>query len=147
MGELDDQQKFFTDYNDTQIEFRTDLTVANLFEKQAEETPNAIAAVYGKENLSYRELNSRANYLAHRLCALGVESCDVVGLCFEQSLEYLVALFAALKVGATFVPLDASHPDARLLFKIEDTEAKTRFEPFSFRRTFSGLRDPAHIFG
>ncbi|MCZ6673623.1 MAG: non-ribosomal peptide synthetase [Verrucomicrobia bacterium] len=120
----EERHKILIEFNDTELSFPTNQTVENLFVIQAKKTPDATAAIIEGEDLSYGELNSRADYLAHRLSGLGVEPGDVVGLCFERSLEYLFALFAVLKVGAAFVPLDSDHPDRRLLYQIEDTEAK-----------------------
>ena len=119
-------------WNDTEQPYPLDITVEKLFELQADKTPDALAALIEEVELSYRDLNDRANYLAHRLSSLGVESGQVIGLCFERSLEFLIALFAVLKAGAAFVPLDPAYPVARLRHMLEDTTAKVVLTHTSF---------------
>ena len=119
-------------WNDTEQPYPLDITVEKLFELQADKTPDAPAALIEEVELSYRDLNDRANYLAHRLSSLGVESGQVIGLCFERSLEFLIALFAVLKAGAAFVPLDPAYPVARLKHMLEDTTAKVVLTHTSF---------------
>ncbi len=97
-----------------------DLPIHRGFELQAARTPTATALVCGSERLSYGELERRANRLAHRLRALGVEPESRVGLCLERSLEQSVAALAILKAGGAYVPLDPEHPAARLRFVLED---------------------------
>jgi amino acid adenylation domain-containing protein len=94
-----------------------------LFEDQAERRPLATALVCGEARWSYRELNERANRLAHRLTELGVGPEVPVCICCERSLEMVVALLATLKAGGHYVPLDPSHPDDRLTFILADVFA------------------------
>ncbi|BAS60155.1 amino acid adenylation domain protein (plasmid) [Leptolyngbya boryana NIES-2135] len=94
----------------------------HLFEAQVERTPNAIALVYEDQQLTYRELNDRANQLAHYLQSLGVTPDVLVGICLERSLEMVVALLAVLKAGGAYLPLDPSYPPERLAFMIEDAQ-------------------------
>jgi len=91
-----------------------------LVEEQVERTPDALALQYLDSTLSYRELNQRANELAHRLIAMGVGPDQLVGLCVERSLEMVVALLAVLKAGGAYLPLDPAYPQARLAFMIQD---------------------------
>ncbi|NER96010.1 MAG: amino acid adenylation domain-containing protein, partial [Symploca sp. SIO1B1] len=98
------------------------LTLHQLFEAQVEQTPEAIAVVFEEQKLSYRELNERANQLAHHLRHLGVEPDVLVGICVERSLEMLVGLLGILKAGGAYVPIDPSYPEARLHFILEDTQ-------------------------
>ena len=120
MSQSDAILKLLREWNDSNRAYPLDRTVENLFQIQAAKTPDAIAAIFGEEEVSYDELNRRANFLAYRLISLGVHPGDVVGLFFERSLDYLFALFAVLKVGAAFTPLDPDFPDSRLLYQIED---------------------------
>ncbi|HEU4964844.1 MAG TPA: amino acid adenylation domain-containing protein [Bacilli bacterium] len=92
------------------------------FERQARQTPDRVALVAGKERLTYRELNERANRLAHRLLthAQGSKTDEVVALCLERSVEMVVAMLAVLKAGKAYLPLDPSLPPDRLQFMIED---------------------------
>jgi len=93
------------------------------FEARAGETPDSAAVTLGETNLSYGELNRRANRLAHRLRRLGVGPEGLVALCLERSLELVVAILAVLKAGGAYVPLDPEYPPDRLAFVLEDCRA------------------------
>ncbi|HWS86533.1 MAG TPA: condensation domain-containing protein, partial [Pyrinomonadaceae bacterium] len=108
------------DWARAEAEYPKGLCAHQLFERQAESTPDATALVSGEEELSYRELNERANRLAHHLRALGVGPESRVGLLAERSAEMVVALLAVLKAGGAYVPLDAQHPPERLRYMMED---------------------------
>ncbi|GAB3396111.1 hypothetical protein GCM10027514_44320 [Azotobacter armeniacus] len=95
--------------------------VHRLFERQAQERPQATALVFGDEALSYAELNRRANRLAHRLIELGVAPETRVGIFVERSVEMIVGLLAILKAGGAYVPLDPDYPDERLAWMVEDS--------------------------
>ncbi|WP_434047551.1 MULTISPECIES: amino acid adenylation domain-containing protein [Sorangium] len=110
-------------WNDTATYYRSDKLVHELFEAQVERTPEAVAVVFGAQSLTYRELNRRANQLAHHLRSLGVGPEVLVGLCVERSLDMVVGLLGVLKAGGAYVPLDPSYPEERLRFIIEDTGA------------------------
>ena len=94
-----------------------------MFEQQVERTSNALAVSYEGAQLTYRELNERANWLARRLIDLGVQPGAVVGICVERSLAMVAALLATLKAGAAYLPLDPSYPKERLDFMLEDSGA------------------------
>ncbi|MCW5314093.1 amino acid adenylation domain-containing protein [Nostoc sp. KVJ3] len=93
-----------------------------LFEEQVEKTPDTVAVVYEKEYVTYRELNNRANQLAHYLQTLGVQPEVRVGICVERSLEMVVGILAILKAGGAYVPLDPTYPPERLAFMVEDVQ-------------------------
>ncbi|UKO96132.1 amino acid adenylation domain-containing protein [Nostoc sp. UHCC 0870] len=93
-----------------------------LFEEQVEKTPDAVALVYKQQNLTYRELNNRANQLAHYLRSLGVKPEVRVGICVERSLEMVIGILAILKAGGAYVPLDPAYPSERLAFMLEDVK-------------------------
>ena len=111
-------------WNDTQIDYPQGLTLSALFEAQVRHTPEATALVYEAQRLSYRELEARANRLAHRLRALGVGVESRVALCLQRSPDMVVALLAVLKAGGAYVPLDPSYPPARLAYMLEDSQAQ-----------------------
>ncbi|HEU5132519.1 MAG TPA: condensation domain-containing protein, partial [Pyrinomonadaceae bacterium] len=94
--------------------------VAELFEEQVVRRPEETALVFGDERLNYRELNERANQLAHRLRRLGVGTESLVGVCVERSIEMVVALLGILKAGGAYVPLDPNYPSERLAFMLKD---------------------------
>jgi non-ribosomal peptide synthetase component F len=104
-------------------------TLPGLFAAQAAKTPDAVAAVFEGESLSYRELDARANRLAHHLRAFGVGPEVVVGLCVERSLEMLVGLLAILKAGGAYLPLDPGYPRERLAFMLRCCSRSRRCAP------------------
>src|SRR5579859_3430536 len=95
----------------------------HLFEAQVEQTPGAPALVFENTQLTYRELNEKANQLAHYLQRLDVGPEVLVGICVERSPEMIVGLLATLKAGGAFIPLDPSHPQERLDFMLQDSQA------------------------
>jgi surfactin family lipopeptide synthetase A len=107
-------------WNDTRQVYTPNRCVHQLFEAQAEHEPDSIAVVFEKEQLTYRELNSHANRLAHYLRKLGVGPDVLVGICIERSLDMAVGLLAILKAGGAYVPFDPRHPSQRLSFILED---------------------------
>ena len=111
------------EWNATQSEHPRDACVHELFERQAERTPDAIAVVSGSDRWTYRELDLRANQLAHRLRAAGAVSRSIVGICVDRSPDMVAGLLAILKAGAAYVPLDPRHPRDRLAFMLEESAA------------------------
>ena len=91
-----------------------------LFEEQVKRTPDAVALAYQEEQLSYGELNERANQVAHYLRRLGVGPQRLVGVCLERSIEMVAGLLGILKAGGGYVPLDPAYPKERLSFMVED---------------------------
>jgi amino acid adenylation domain-containing protein len=108
-------------WNQTRTEYPREKTVAQIFEEVAAATPNAVAVVFGDQQLTYAELNARANRVAHELRGLGVRSETMVGCCIERSLELAIAFIGVLKAGGAYVPLDPSYPKERFDFMLEDT--------------------------
>jgi amino acid adenylation domain-containing protein len=108
------------EWNATRTDYPRDASIPELFEEQARRTPSAIALVFGATQLSYDELNRRANRLARRLQNLGVTRDVPVGVCLERSTEMVLALLAILKAGGAYVPLDPAYPAERLDFMIKD---------------------------
>src|SRR5437764_8139549 len=107
-------------WNATQQNYPRNACVPHLVAGQATATPDAVALVAGHQRLTYRELNQRANQLAHYLQTLGVRPNVLVGLCMERSLDMVVGLLGILKAGGAYVPLDPSYPSERLVFMLED---------------------------
>jgi amino acid adenylation domain-containing protein/non-ribosomal peptide synthase protein (TIGR01720 family)/FkbM family methyltransferase len=118
----EEHRQLLIDWNDTAREYANLHCVHELFEAQAERTPDNIALTFEGAQLTYRELNSRANQLARHLQTLGVGPEVLVGLCMERSLEMVVGLLGILKAGGAYVPLDPSYPMERLAFIIEDAQ-------------------------
>nr|VFJ54372.1 MAG: amino acid adenylation domain-containing protein [Candidatus Kentron sp. FW] len=111
-------------WNETEAPYPTDKCVHELFEEQAAKTPDAVAVVFENEEISYGELNARANRLAHRLRKLGIGPEVLVGLFVERSVEMVAGLLAILKAGGAYVPLDPEYPVERLAFMAEDADLK-----------------------
>ncbi|MBE3560030.1 MAG: amino acid adenylation domain-containing protein [Ktedonobacteraceae bacterium] len=119
-----ERQQILIEWNNTQSEFPDNTCVHRLFEAQVERTPDAVAVVFGCDQLTYDELNRRANRVAHALQTLGVGPDTLVGVHMERSIEMVVALLAVLKAGGAYVPLEPSYPRERLLSMIEDAGLK-----------------------
>ncbi len=119
----DERQQVLVDWNDTAAEYPADQCIHDLFEAQVQQTPEAVAAVFESQQLTYAQLNARANQLAHHLRQIGVGPEVLVGICVERSLEMLVGLMGILKAGGAYVPLDPDYPTERLAFMLEDTQA------------------------
>src|SRR4029078_5465497 len=122
MGPAEQKQVLQT-WNNTARDYAGPELIHALFERQAEETPNAVAVRAGQPPVTYSELNERANQLAHHLLALGVGPEVLVGVLLERSVEMIVALLGVLKAGGAYVPLDPQYPSQRLSFIVEDTRA------------------------
>jgi amino acid adenylation domain-containing protein len=115
-----ERQKLLAEWNGTGGDRPPPSCVHRLFEAQVERTPDAIAVISETEQLTYAELNRRANQLAHRLKALGVEPEVPVALCLDRSLEAVIGLLGVLKAGGAYVPVDPRHPMERLAFMLKD---------------------------
>ncbi len=116
-------QQLLFDWNATGTGYPQHRCLPALFEEQVERSPDAIALVFEEQQLTYHELNLRANQLAHHLQHLGVKPETLVGLYLERSLEMLVGLLGVLKAGAAYLPLDPAVPQERLAFMLADSQA------------------------
>ena len=115
-----EHNKLLVEYNQTTTAYPANKSVGELFEEQVIETPEATALVFGNERMSYRELNARANQLAHYLRSLGVGPEVLVGVRLERSARLIVALLGILKAGGAYLPLDLSYPPERVAFMLTD---------------------------
>ncbi|MBR8837985.1 MAG: amino acid adenylation domain-containing protein [Stigonema ocellatum SAG 48.90 = DSM 106950] len=115
-----ERHQLLVEWNDTQADYPQDKCIHQLFESQVQRTPNAVAVVFEDQQLTYGELNSRANQLAHYLQTLGVKPDVLVGICVERSLLMIVGLLGILKAGGAYVPIDPDYPQERLSFMLED---------------------------
>jgi amino acid adenylation domain-containing protein len=109
-------------WNDTATDYPRQATIAELFEAEAARAPESIALTFGERQISYGELNRRANRLAHQLIGLGVQTETLVGVCLERSPELIVALLAILKAGGAYLPLDPNYPKERLTLMLDDAQ-------------------------
>jgi len=116
------EQKQLAEWNNTHNDYPEDKCIHHLFEQQAEKTPDAMAVVFEDQTLTYRQLNERANQLAHYLRQYGVGPDVPVGVCMDRCIELLPVLLGILKAGGAYVPLDPTYPAERLGFMASDTE-------------------------
>ncbi|WP_019506242.1 non-ribosomal peptide synthetase [Pleurocapsa sp. PCC 7319] len=117
-----ERHQLLIEWNDTQQEYPQDKCFHQLFEAQVEKTPNAIAVVFEDQQLTYRELNQKANQLAHYLRSLGAKADSFVGIYLERSLDMAIAFLGIFKAGAAYLPLDLSYPSERIALMIEDSQ-------------------------
>ncbi len=126
------EQQAIRDWNDTRAAFPETSRIPDLFEQQATQTPEAVAvwgkslfaAADGLQQITYAELNRRANQLAHYLQQRGVGPEVCVGLCLDRSLELIVSILGVLKAGGAYVPLDPDYPPERLAVMLSDLRAQ-----------------------
>ena len=109
-----ERRQLIVDWNQTAADYPQDKCLHELFEAQAALSPDRPALRFEEDLLSYRELNERANQMAHFLRTLGVGPDSLVGLCVERSAEMMVALLGILKAGGAYVPLNPDNPKPRL---------------------------------
>ena len=118
----DERRQIPVEWNDTGSDYPRDRRVHELFEAQAQRTPDRVAVVCEQQRLTYRELNAQADRLAHHLALLGVGPDERVGLHVERSLGMVVGLLGILKAGGAYVPLDPNYPQDRLAFILGDSQ-------------------------
>ncbi|MBZ4423334.1 non-ribosomal peptide synthetase, partial [Myxococcus sp. RHSTA-1-4] len=119
-----ERQQVLVDWNATAMDFPRDTCVHQRVEEQARRTPDAVAVESDGARLTYRELDARANQVAHGLLHRGVRSGDRVALCVQRSPEMVVGLLGILKAGAAYVPLAPDYPRERLAFMLQDCRAR-----------------------
>jgi amino acid adenylation domain-containing protein len=119
-----EQRRVLLEWNNTRADYPSETCIHRLFEQQAASRPEELALVCEDEQVTYGELNRRANQLAHYLRSLGVGPESHVGICLERSTEMVVALLGVMKAGGAYVPLDPQYPQARLKYMLEDAHAE-----------------------
>ena len=115
--------------------------IYELIEEQAEKTPNAIAVEFKGSYLTYRELNSRSNQLAWKIRKMGVQPNDIVCIMVKRSLQMFVALLGVLKSGAAFLPVDPDFPEERIVYMVEDSNAKIIISDAEMEYRFLSFKD------
>jgi len=119
-----DRQQLLYEFNNTKTDFPQDKLIHQLFEVQVKSTPNNIAVVFEQQQLTYTELNCRANQIAHYLQQQGVKPETIVAICMERSLEAIVAILGILKAGGAYLPLDPSFPTSNLIGRLQDAQVQ-----------------------
>ncbi|MGH7930633.1 MAG: condensation domain-containing protein, partial [Candidatus Binatia bacterium] len=118
----EERHQLLVGWNDTGTDYPSDSCLHQLFEANEKKSPDAVALIFTEAQVTYSELNRRANQLAQRLRSLGVGPEARVGICVERSVEMVVAILGALKAGGAYVPLDPTYPRERLAFMLEDVK-------------------------
>jgi amino acid adenylation domain-containing protein len=120
-----ERNRLLVEWNQTQTDYPSNQCIHQLFEEQVTKTPTQIAVVFEGEELTYQELNCRANRVAHHLQSLGVNPEELVGICIDRSLDFLVGILGILKAGGAYIPLDPAYPSERLAFMLQDSRIST----------------------
>lgn len=118
------EKKEIFSFNNTKHKFEDAKTLSELFEEQVVLTPNAVALVFEHKSMTYQELNTKANCLAHQLRLEGIKSNDLVGLVINRSFEMVISIFATLKAGGAYMPLDPDIPSERLNYILKDSNCR-----------------------
>ena len=132
-----ERQQILVEWNTTQTEYPLEQSLHQLFETQVERTPEAVAVVCEGEQLSYQELNARANRLAHQLRERGIGPERLVALLAERSIPFLISILAIFKTGGAYLPLDPHHPVARLGQVIENSRCSIVLATRAFASTLA----------
>ncbi|MEP6515217.1 amino acid adenylation domain-containing protein [Microcoleus vaginatus] len=119
-------------FNDNAREYPVERTIHDLFESQVEKTPDRIAVVFEETQLTYRELNAKANQLARFLQSLGVKNRQLVGILQKRSPNFLIAILAILKAGGVYVPIDSTYPPERIRYMLSHSEVRILLTDASF---------------
>ena len=119
-----ERNQLLYEFNDTHAVYPREKTIHQLFEEQVKKTPDKVAVVFEHEQLTYKELNEKANALAHKLRGLGVGSNDYVGIMAERSIEMIVGIYGIIKAGGAYVPLDPTYPIDRINYILKDCQPK-----------------------
>jgi amino acid adenylation domain-containing protein len=119
-----ERHQLLVEWNNTTVDYPRNIPLNKFIEDQVERTPDSVALIYESEQLSYRQLNTRANQLAHRLKKLGVGPDVLVAVLAERSVEMVVALLGIIKAGGAYVPLDPEYPTERLAGMLEDAKPR-----------------------
>ena len=136
-----EKDQLLIEWNATEKEYEKDKTIYQLFEEQVERTPNNVAVIFEEEELTYRELNEKANQLAHLLREEGVTPDTLVAIGVERSFEMIIGLLGILKAGGAYVPLDPEYPQERLLYMLQDTKAPLLLTQEGLEERFKGYKE------
>lgn len=115
-----ERKQLLVDWNETAVPFPSETCIHHLFEDQVAQQPEVVALTFEDQQLTYDQLNRKANQLAHHLQKLGVGPEVLVGLAADRSLEMVIGILAVLKAGGAYIPLDPSYPPERLAYMLQD---------------------------
>ena len=118
-----EKEKIIKEFNKTELDYDKNIPFIRYFERQVEKTPRNIAIVFEGKNMTYKELNEKANSLAYELRKNGVTNNTIVGVMQERSFEMLIAILAVLKAGGSYIPIAPDYPNDRIEYMLEDSNA------------------------
>lgn len=145
---IKEKERIVSTFNDTDVMNINSLTICEMFELQVEKTPNNVAVVFGKEKLTYVELNQMSNSLARTLRQNGVKQDTIVGLLVERSVYIAIGILAVMKAGGAYLPIDSEYPPDRITYMLEDSDAsvlitqKDLRDLVNFSGTMITIEDP-----
>lgn len=139
-----EEHKLLVEWNDTKVDYSHDKCIHQLFEEQVTRNPDAVAVVFENQQLTYAELNAKANQLAHYLRELGVKPDTLVAICAERSIEMIVGMLGILKAGGAYVPLDPAYPRERLAFMLQDSGAVLVLTQGEGRPALAGMAEEVY---
>ncbi len=120
----EEKEQILNVFNNTEFNYQRDKTIVDLFEKQVEKTPNNVAVVCGDEQITYKQLNEKANILANYLVSQGVTDNKTVAILLNRSISMIIAILSVVKAGATYIPIDISYPEKRVKYILENSNAQ-----------------------
>ena len=118
-----EKEKIIKEFNKTELDYDKNIPFIRYFERQVEKTPRNIAIVFEGKNMTYKELNEKANSLAYELRNNGVQNNTIVGILLERSFEMLISILAVLKAGGSYIPIAVDYPKDRVQYMLEDSNA------------------------
>ena len=121
----EEKHKILYEFNNTKFDYPKNKTIVDLFEEQVEKTPDNIAVVFEDQKLTYKELNKKANQLARHLLSNNISHGDVIGICLQKGLDFIVSIFATLKCGAIYMPIFTDYPKDRINHMIKNSNCNT----------------------
>lgn len=134
-----ERQQLLVTWNDTQTPI-PDCCLHHLFEEQVQRSPNAIAVVFQEQQLTYQELNQKANQIARYLQKLGIKPEDKIGILLERSLDMVASILGVIKAGGTYLPLDPAYPSDRLTYLVQDAEVSLLLTKVSWQKQIPDTR-------
>ncbi|MBG6151653.1 amino acid adenylation domain-containing protein, partial [Aquimarina sp. EL_43] len=117
-----EELQLLNSFNATDIDNLQNETILDIFETQAQQTPDAVAVVYQNKKITYRELNEKSNQLAHYICNQNISQNTLIGVCISRSIEMIVGVLGVLKSGNAYIPIDPEYPLTRISYIIEDAK-------------------------
>ena len=134
-----EKNKILYEFNNTDFKYSKHTTIIQLFEKQVDENPNKIAVVFENKKLTYKELNEKANSLAHYIKSSGITKNSIIGIMVNRSLEMIISIVAVLKAGSTYVLIDNSFPEKRVNYILENSNTKLLITDANYNINFENI--------